>query len=187
MFPNISLALALCLTILAITAEGQQNRPGQDKCPQVNVMQNFDVNQFMGVWYEIQAQPNEWQKIKSCLASQYIRQGDIINIQSKGLNSQGRPTTNQSKMKITNNPARMITDFVPGLSPPYEVLDTDYRTYACVHSCLTVGPVTNNFVFIYSRRRRLSQEKINYCKNLFARYQGTKVSQLRPSQSGRCA
>jgi len=155
-------------------------------CPRVQLMQNFNPQQFMGIWYEIQAQPSQYQEIKACLKSQYSINGNKVVVQSEGLNKSGRYTQKVSRMSFTNNPAKMLTDFIPGFSPPYEVLATDYRSYACVHSCLSVGPVTNDFVFIYSRKRTLSQDKINGCRNLFSKYRGVNIRALKNTPQANC-
>ncbi|CAL4150676.1 unnamed protein product [Meganyctiphanes norvegica] len=173
-----SISTVCALAFLVVVADAA--------CPRVQLMANFNTQKFLGVWYEIQAQPSEYQNIKACLKSNYARNGNTVVVSSQGLNSIGRPTTASSRMSVTRNPARMMTNFIPGFSPPYEVLDTDYSSYACVHSCLSFGPITNDFVFVYSRKRTLSPAAVNHCKSLFSRYKGVNVSALKNTPQGNC-
>lgn len=148
-------------------------------CPDVDLAPDFNTEQFLGEWYEIQAQASIFQSIKSCLKSNYSREEDgSIIVQSWGLGSSGEPVTTSTSMTISENPARMITNFVPGINPPYEVLSTDYTSYACVHSCVSLGPVMNDFVFIYSREKTLDERKIELCRSIFSKYDTTNVDDL---------
>jgi len=178
MAPELNRLAVVALALLVAAADAV--------CPRVQLMPNFSTRKFMGVWYEIQAQPNEFQEVKACLKSDYRTNGEIVAVSTQGLNSRGQPVTKTSRMTISSNPARMITDFIPRLSPPFEVLSTDYTTYACVHSCLSVGPVTNDFVFILSRRRTLSQDIINGCRSLFGRYKGVNLAKLKNTPQSGC-
>ncbi|CAL4260126.1 unnamed protein product, partial [Meganyctiphanes norvegica] len=83
-------------------------------CPRVTLMNNFQTDKFMGSWYEIQAQSSIFQSIKSCLKSDYTRNGDTVVVSSKGKNSDGETATKISRMTISSNPARMMTDFIAG-------------------------------------------------------------------------
>ncbi|CAL4127195.1 unnamed protein product, partial [Meganyctiphanes norvegica] len=149
-------------------------------CPDVELAADFKTEQYLGVWYEIQGIPSMFQSIKSCFKSTYsLTEDGSIFVESKGLGSGGEPDSTSIKMSISENPARMITDFLSKqINPPYEVLSTDYSSYACVHSCVSVGPITNDFVFIYSREKTLEQDKIDLCRDIFAKYEGTDINGL---------
>lgn len=170
--------LALGLAFLAVSIDAA--------CPNVPLVKNFNVDKFMGVWYEIQAQPSIFQSIKKCFRSEYKKNGDTVVVSSKGLNNDNRPATSISRMTITSTPARMMTDFVSGFTVPYEVVDTDYTSYACVHSCLSFGPITNDYFFIYSRGRTLSKKKVEHCKNLVRAYPQVRLSELKSTPQAGC-
>jgi len=172
------LLAALGLAFLAVTTDAA--------CPKIPLVKNFNVDKFMGVWYEIQAQPSIFQSIKKCFRSEYKRNGDTIVVSSKGLNNGNRPASSISRMTLTSTPAKMLTDFVSGFTVPYEVVDTDYTSYACVHSCLSFGPITNDFFFIYSRERTLSRKKVEHCKSLVRNYPQVRLSQLRSTPQNGC-
>jgi len=161
------------------------------RCPTVSLMPKFETNKYMGVWYEIQSQPSIFQNIKKCLKTNYRRTGkNTVVIASQGKTAYDRPASSMYSMTITqDNPARMITtDFIAGYEPPYEVIDTDYKTYSCVHTCLNVGIFgINDYVFIFSRTRTLSQDKINHCRRLFSKYDQVNLSTLKNTEQTNCA
>ncbi|CAL4126274.1 unnamed protein product [Meganyctiphanes norvegica] len=141
-------------------------------CPSVTYMQNFDANRFTGVWYEIQAQPNSLNPVKTCNKSVYNLMSSGFSVTTTGLMYGGIPTQSSVTLTFTANPAKMITSRVMGVRPPYEVLDTDYNTYACTHSCIH-KVFTYDYVFIFSRGRTLNQAHIDHCRSLFAQYQSS--------------
>ncbi|XP_042239148.1 apolipoprotein D-like [Homarus americanus] len=152
---------------------------GATSCPNLRLMKNFSTDKYMGVWYEIQAQPNIFQSIKSCLASSYKRVKTEIHVLSEGLDSSGASTTTKSILKIVDpqNPAHMVTDFVPGVEPPFDIVDTDYKTFSCAHSCLSIVGIKTEFVFIYSRNRTLRSNSTQHCLSIFESY-GIDLSSL---------
>nr|XP_045616430.1 crustacyanin-A2 subunit-like [Procambarus clarkii] len=145
-------------------------------CPILKLKQQFSIDKYMGVWYEIQAQPSIFQTIKSCLSSTYTWDGKDVQVYSEGLDSKGAPVLTKSTLKIVDpqNPAHMITNFVPGgivnhprVQPPFDIVDTDYLTFSCAHSCLSVVGIKTEFVFVYARNRSLSQDIIQHCRAIF--------------------
>ncbi|XP_069165995.1 crustacyanin-A1 subunit [Procambarus clarkii] len=141
-------------------------------CPILKLKQQFSIDKYMGVWYEIQAQPSIFQTIKSCLSSTYTWDGKDVQVYSEGLDSKGAPVLTKSTLKIVDpqNPAHMITNFVPGVQPPFDIVDTDYLTFSCAHSCLSVVGIKTEFVFVYARNRSLSQDIIQHCRAIFKSY-----------------
>ncbi|CAL4155442.1 unnamed protein product [Meganyctiphanes norvegica] len=138
-------------------------------CPSVTLVENFGSARFTGVWYEVQAQANSFNRVKSCSKSVYTLLETGFNVTTMGLTYSGRPTQSNATLTFKTNPAKMITSRVMGVRPPYEVLDTDYESYACVHSCIHMFFVYD-YVFIYSRTRTLDQVHVGHCRALFSQY-----------------
>nr|XP_053634803.1 crustacyanin-A2 subunit-like [Cherax quadricarinatus] len=133
----------------------------------------------MGVWYEIQAEPSFFQSIKSCLSSSYKHHEGHIEVNSQGFDSAGSPVSTKFTLRIVDpeNPAHMRSNFVLGVDPPFDVIDTDYQSFSCTHSCISIGGIKTEFVFIYSRNRTLNEDKIKHCHSIFESY-GINVSTL---------
>nr|XP_027216267.1 apolipoprotein D-like [Penaeus vannamei] len=162
-------ALRLVPALLLLWAGGAKAA----SCPNLQLMKNFSVDKFLGVWYMVQAEDNIFQTLKSCLASTFtLLAENKIEVNSKGLDSSGAPATTQSTMEVDpENPAHMVTDFVPRsippVKPPFDILDTDYANYACVHSCISVVGFKTEFIFVYARNRTLETKLVEHCRKLF--------------------
>ncbi|XP_071518773.1 crustacyanin-A2 subunit-like isoform X2 [Panulirus ornatus] len=144
-------------------------------CPKLELKKDFSLDKYMGVWYEIQAQESIFQRVKSCLSSDYQREGEVIKVTSQGLDSSGKPAETRSTLRVVqpDNPAHMVTDFVMGIDPPFDIVDTDYVTFSCAHSCVSIMGIKTEFVFIYSRNRTLDTVNVEHCHKIF------KAKQLR--------
>ncbi|KAK4316041.1 hypothetical protein Pmani_012748, partial [Petrolisthes manimaculis] len=84
-----------------------------------------------------------------------------------------------------SNPAHMVTNFVPGVSPPFDVLDTDYINYSCAHSCLSIVGIKTEFVYVYGRNRTLAKKYVDHCRTLFQSF-GLDISELVDSNQTNC-
>jgi len=144
----------------------------------------------MGTWYEIQAQDSTFRTVISCGKSEYSLVNDTVQVATQGEDGSGSPQKDITKMSISENPARMFTSirtFLMTVTPPYEVLDTDYESYSCVHSCLSFGIFgTNDYLWIYSRSRTLEKSKVENCRTIFSKYRGTDISILKNTPQVGC-
>lgn len=50
--------------------------PGFGKCPNVNIMQNFDVKRYLGLWYEVQKYPFIFTLGGTCVTANYELNAD---------------------------------------------------------------------------------------------------------------
>ncbi|XP_076039897.1 crustacyanin-A2 subunit-like [Oratosquilla oratoria] len=156
-------------------------------CPKARPMANFDITKYVGTWFEIQAKPSIFQPIETCLASVYSLQGSkALKVSSQGRKHSGEPASTSSTLNQKSpNTGDFSTDFVAGFTVPYQVLDTDYQTYACVHSCLSVFTITNEFNFVYSRQRTLDSKNLQHCQKVF-RANGANLEGMQNTQQNAC-
>ncbi|CAL4109326.1 unnamed protein product [Meganyctiphanes norvegica] len=140
-------------------------------CPNTNLVDNFDIDRFLGTWYEIKALNTVYQNIKSCHKSTFNRASNGVQIKAVGLDQHNKVITSLTNLTFTDHPAKFNTDFVSKDIPaPIEILDTDYDTYACMHSCVSVASIIEDMVFIYARKRTVSQAVIDKCLSIFYQY-----------------
>ncbi|KAM9582777.1 apolipoprotein D [Trichechus inunguis] len=149
-------------------AKGQAFHPG--RCPNPPVQENFDVNKYLGRWYEIEKIPVTFEK-GSCIQANYslMENGNV-----KVINQEVRPdgSVNQIEGEATQvnltEPAKLGVKFfwlMP--SAPYWVLATDYENYALVYSCTTFLWLFHmDHVWILGRNRFLPPETVTYLKDI---------------------
>jgi lipocalin len=139
----------------------------------ITVQSNFNLNQFLGIWFEIKWLPDAphnasdiWRNLYQSFA---LNNSSIQNIIISGQARVGDNTTcfdTGSWLVFANNSAKMIletqdissTTFV---NYPYYILKTDYDNYALVYGCSTenytyTNPCKNPFLWVYSRTTLLS-------------------------------
>lgn len=163
-----ALLLLSALAGLLSGAEGQAFHLG--KCPAPPVQENFDINKYLGRWYEIEKIPVSFEK-GSCIQANYsLMENGNIKVINQELRSDG--TVNQiegeaSQANLTE-PAKLGVKFfwlMP--SAPYWVLATDYENYALVYSCTTIIWLFHvDHVWILGRNPYLPPETMTYLKDI---------------------
>ncbi|XP_015990781.2 apolipoprotein D [Rousettus aegyptiacus] len=163
-----ALLLLSALAGLFDVAKGQAFHLG--KCPTPPVQENFDVNKYLGKWYEIEKIPVSFEK-GSCIQANYslMENGNIKMINQK-LSPDG--TVNQiegeaSQVDLTE-PAKLgVKSFWLMPSSPYWVLATDYENYALVYSCITfVWTFHVDHIWILGRNPSLPPETVTHLKDI---------------------
>ncbi|XP_004278821.1 apolipoprotein D [Orcinus orca] len=171
--PSSKMVPALLLLLPALAgllgaAEGQAFHLG--KCPNPPVQENFDVNKYLGRWYEIEKIPVSFEK-GSCIQANYsLMENGNIKVINKELRADG--TVNQIEGEATQEnitePAKLAVKFFWFMpSAPYWVLATDYENYALVYSCTTIIWLFHmDHVWILGRNPYLPPETVTYLKDI---------------------
>ncbi|XP_014241453.1 apolipoprotein D-like isoform X2 [Cimex lectularius] len=133
-------------------------------CPEMKTMENFDVSQYMGKWYEAERYFDISEFGGRCVNSNYT---DGANVSIKLIHQQTSSLTGTVskvqgeviKAEKTYFPAKMVIKFpyLPG-DAPYWVLDTDYVNYSVVWSCSDFGILSTRNAWILTRERNPSIE-----------------------------
>ncbi|XP_071958966.1 apolipoprotein D-like [Antedon mediterranea] len=127
------LLVAVCL-VGSISAQVYSRGP----CPEVTVQENFDVNRYLGIWYEAARFYTTFQKDSRCVVANYtLKDNGHINVLNSGyFPGEGYGSDVGDGKPNPDNPAKIGLKFNT-LQPrgKYWVLDTDYDTYTLVHSC----------------------------------------------------
>ncbi|XP_042900923.1 apolipoprotein D [Parasteatoda tepidariorum] len=131
-------------------------------CPDVPVKQNFDVNKYVGVWYEIEKYPMPFESGLKCITANYTAKDDYVVVVNAGISERtGKVQSIEGKATIPdkNVPSKLKVKFnyMPFKSN-YWVLDTDYDEYSVVYSCFSVLHLfKTEFVWILSRESALEE------------------------------
>ncbi|XP_053671598.1 apolipoprotein D-like [Anopheles nili] len=144
---SIRLIAAACVLALVQMASGQLVTVGT--CPEHPVHVNFDVERYLGLWYEIRRYEQVFQLGGECVTAEYSLNADdsvrVFNsmvvppsqVRSSDIGRaviafpDGSPL--EAKLNVTFDAAPVE------VSANYWVLGTDYDSYAVVWGCFGVG------------------------------------------------
>ncbi|XP_041970035.1 uncharacterized protein LOC121726651 [Aricia agestis] len=135
--------------------------PGQ--CDEnIPVVQTFNLEEFAGTWYEVQAYPKE-QQSGQCIGHAMTSSMNVLNLQSSSVTDQQlQVTTGTISFASTDGSAKLVITINNGVQIPYWILRTDYSKYALAYACENDG---EDFRRIYSwklsRETQLSNNSIN--------------------------
>lgn len=142
--------------------------PAFGKCPEVDVAvaNNFDLEKYLGLWYEAEKYPFVFEVAGKCITATYgkMENGDV-SVVNRQIN---RFTGNEGKVSGTAavvSPGKLSVKFTSLPSPAnsleanYWVLDTDYTTFSVVYSCRDLGGLmSGKMVWILTREKNADME-----------------------------
>ncbi|CAH1106393.1 unnamed protein product [Psylliodes chrysocephalus] len=112
-----------------------------DGCPDVQVVQNFDLYKYLGKWYEHAKYPNSFEKEGKCISAEYSKNDDgkvrVVNSMINNRTNEARSTEGSARLNSENlGEGKLLVYFkVAAAEAPYWILDTDYANYAVVWNC----------------------------------------------------
>lgn len=196
-FLKLTIAVLLQLLVQSL-AQSLPNRTGE--CPEVSVLENFNLTEYMGVWYEIQRYETDFQVDLDCVTAEYLLPDlnvSRINIVHSGLLFDGTNSTfveahgvaELSFPEDSRNPAKLSVAY-GGAEPDrsnYWVLGTDYHNYSLVWSCDQLTNNTyNEYAWVLSRTRDMKPEIYAQIYRLFAENEIATADFRYTEQSDRC-
>ncbi|CAH0549700.1 unnamed protein product [Brassicogethes aeneus] len=125
--------------MVVVVAKAQIPFPGS--CPDVQTMPDFDLNQFLGKWFESERYFAGPEVLGKCVTAEYsLGDNGTVTILNSQLNTITGTNTSIAGFGTPSkdDPAKLSIIF-PSLplkiQAPYWILDTDYTNYAVVWSC----------------------------------------------------
>ncbi|XP_076637495.1 apolipoprotein D-like [Colletes latitarsis] len=149
--------LRVCL-ILIIASVAVAQVPFLGACPNLETMPDFDLNRYIGKWYEAERYFALFEFGGKCVTANYS-QGEngsvkILNKQISALTGVSSSIEGIGRVIGRNEDPKLIVTF-PSLplpiDAPYWILDTDYKSYAVVWSCSNFGVFSVRNAWILTR------------------------------------
>lgn len=138
----LSLSVLLCLLTAC-------SKPSVDN----SVVTDFDLNRFLGNWYEIARFDHKFERgMEQTMASYTLRDDGKVDVLNSGMKN-GKASQAKGVAKLTDNPALLRVSFWGPFYSDYRVMliDEDYQ-YALV------GSGSDDYLWILSRSPQISPE-----------------------------
>ncbi|XP_071521225.1 crustacyanin-A2 subunit-like [Panulirus ornatus] len=138
-------------------------------CAKVTLKPDFDPVKYTGLWFDIESVPNEYQYTKMCVTQNYTWTGQVMRVATRGLTQDETKVQQGAVMHPEQDPAHMTVEAAGVPEAPYQIVDTDYRSFSCVYSCLEYFGFRAEFAWVFSRTPTLPDDKIKRCHDAFTR------------------
>ncbi|XP_041824745.1 apolipoprotein D-like [Melanotaenia boesemani] len=150
-------------------------------CPTPRLQPNFNLERYLGKWYEIEKIPTFFAQGKCDEVNYSLRNNDTIKVvNSQMFQGNYRYIEGTAVIQNTRQPAKLgisFSNFTPYST--YWIVSTDYTSVAIVYSCTDILHLFNyQYVWIYGRSRSLPAMKINNAKKML-RKEGINVSKMK--------
>lgn len=144
--------------IVAIANAAMAQVPFLGTCPNLETMQGFNLEKYLGEWYEVERYFAWFEFGAKCVRANYSLNEDnsmkIINKQISSLTGVASSIQGIGRLIGRFDDPKLTVTF-PSLplpiDAPYWVLDSDYNTYAVVWSCTNLGVLNTRNVWILTR------------------------------------
>ncbi|XP_074594631.1 apolipoprotein D-like [Brevipalpus obovatus] len=120
----------------------------------------FDLNKYLGVWYEIARTDMLFEAGLDCVNATYtLRDDKNITVLNQGKDLETKKIQFVQGVGRLTQQANLLEVKLSPLYPeaPYWIVDTDFSTYSLVYSCGKIGPVYYREVYILSRYREMDE------------------------------
>ncbi|XP_044746728.1 apolipoprotein D-like [Coccinella septempunctata] len=163
------------------------------KCPKIeSVQQDFDLNKYLGKWYEQEKYFTIFELDGRCISATYSLADDgtvkVLNQQIDKLTNKTRSIEGSAKPQGDGKEAKLSVNFgnfgnLPiHIDAPYWILETDYVSYAVVWSCTDFGILSTKFAWILTRERNPPSEVLEKSHAVFDKFNLNKKSLQKTDQ-----
>ncbi|CAF0704577.1 unnamed protein product [Brachionus calyciflorus] len=176
---------SLLIALLVVALSHQVTSQSLGICVKTPIIKDFNSTRYLGKWYEIERfnylfePPN-----LDCVVATYGYLNETaVTVNNIAFNLKTNKTTGRNGYAYIPNlaapnklsvvlPIELYNVTFFQNEGPYEVLETDYETYALVYSCTQVvyDLVKLEVVWILSRKPTMDEKEIDYLKQRTASY-----------------
>jgi apolipoprotein D and lipocalin family protein len=130
---------------------------GWGGCPDVSVVQNFNLTQYLGQWYEIVRTADMPFEHGTCDQAHYsLLPSGRVNVTNTEIDN-GKLSVAHGEAYCDNDGSANCHVRFSRFSPwgGYQVLDTDYKSYTVILSCSSIGIYHWSWGWVLSRTHTL--------------------------------
>ncbi|KAL3269189.1 hypothetical protein HHI36_008272 [Cryptolaemus montrouzieri] len=156
---------------------------GFGRCPKLEYMKNFNMTKFTGRWYEVERTFYLIEIIYSCVTVEMEMVSNMkMNISvisrsrwfdgvtmSEGFALQSKKDPTIFVYKVNTKFPRLLSKYLPGAGF-YQILDTDYDSYAILWSCTDYFLAHTDMIWIWGRQRQLNVTTRSNVYNILNQY-----------------
>ncbi|XP_023950161.2 apolipoprotein D [Bicyclus anynana] len=180
----------LRLSALLLVATASAQIPSLGWCPDYQPMANFNVNRFLGTWYEAERFFTVSELGSRCVTTKYesTPEGRILvnNEITNALTGMKRVMGGSMQTIGREGEGRLIIKYstMPNsYDNEYSILDTDYDNFAVMWSCSGIGPVHIQNAWILTRDRLAPPLVMQYAYSVLDRYRISRTFFVKTSQA----
>ncbi|XP_068626806.1 apolipoprotein D-like [Battus philenor] len=163
--------------------------PSLGFCPDYQPMANFNMNRFLGTWFEAERYFSVSELGSRCVTTKYesTPEGRILvsNEITNAVTGMKRVLEGHLQMIGREGEGRMIVKYAT-LPVPYDtefsVLETDYDSYAVMWSCSGIGPVHIQNAWVLTRERLAPQMVMQRAYAALERYKVSRTFFIKTNQ-----
>ncbi|XP_050520937.1 apolipoprotein D-like [Daktulosphaira vitifoliae] len=154
---NQKLILFLACTSFAMVA---CQVPGFGGCPEFDSQPDFDMNRYLGTWYEAERYVSIFEAGTRCVKSNYTKAADgrftVSNEIMNRFTGVKRVLDGEIRLIVKGAESKLSIRYST-LPIPYSteqmILDTDYDNYSVVWSCSSLGLANTQHAWIMTREK----------------------------------
>ncbi|XP_011882218.1 PREDICTED: apolipoprotein D-like [Vollenhovia emeryi] len=179
------------ILVLSVLAWASAQIPNLGFCPEYIPMANFNMQRFMGVWYEAERYFQLSEVVSRCVMTNYTRGSDgkyrVSNQVTNRFTGIKRILDGEIKppaSKAEEGKLNVKYTTIP-LTPEtkYSVLETDYDSYAVLWSCQGIGPVHAQNAWVMTRERIPSGKVLQKAYGVLDKYKISKTFFVKTDQA----
>nr|ABC48943.1 lipocalin/milk gland protein [Glossina morsitans morsitans]CAY49913.1 milk gland protein [Glossina morsitans] len=160
----------LSALLLVVCVSSAWGIPFLRECTNVKVVENFNLDKFMGTWYVYSGYPAVHNAEQKCQTEVYEKKGEnIVEMKSSSYYTKtGSFDTYKTSARYAA-PAKFAMTFnqeYPN-QPNYFVLGTDYEHYAVIYNCMEFDkPAHTEMLWILTRERVPQAEYVHAAEEI---------------------